>query len=375
MTHTREKGMDTRGDVRPAPEPTNGGYLPQLDGLRTVAVLAVFLFHTEARWFPGGYVGVDVFFVLSGFLITGVLLREHARTGSVSLLGFYLRRARRLLPALLLLAVVLSVAYLVLFQGTLRTQSLLGVLAAVGYATSPIAASGVHLESMLHAWSLSVEEYFYALWPLVVVVVLRRVGRTRLLAVTAAITTAAVLYRVGVALAGWPRDRIYYAADTRAEQLLLGCLLALVLARRQLRVPDWLAAACAMLLGAFVLVPDALTAPFYLYGGSSLIGVAAATIIAALTAARATALSRVMSLRPLVWVGQRSYGVYLWHAPIAGIIGTLVPAAAVSLQLDATATALKLALTLVVAALSYRFVERRVMRMRPHRARLSARPV
>ena len=144
-------------DSPAAPHTTNRKYLRQLDGIRAVAVLSVVLFHTKVPFFANGYIGVDVFFVLSGYLITGILLDEFDRTDRIAFGRFYLRRALRLLPALLFLALALVTAYALLLPPEERRESLLPVLAAVGYATSPLAASGMDLGSMLHAWSLSVE--------------------------------------------------------------------------------------------------------------------------------------------------------------------------------------------------------------------------
>jgi len=350
---------DGAGALR-RPRLPSQGYLPQLDGLRAVAVLFVILFHTQSSWFPGGYIGVDLFFVLSGFLITGILVSEYDRTGRVALGAFYARRALRLLPALLFLALVLCVAYLVLVGPEQRERSIGAVLAAIAYATSPLAAAGVDLGSMLHAWSLSVEEYFYVVWPILLILLLRWVGRKRAIAAVAAVVAVAIGYRLIAALLGWPLERIYYAADTRAEQLLIGCLLALILVNwADRRPPAWLSVVSAVVLAAFVVTPGEVTAPFYRFGGSTFIAGAAALTIWGLVARSDGIMARSLAVSPMVWVGKRSYGIYLWHAPIAALIVLALPEWVPLLPAD-------LVITLVVAALSFRYIETPFLKLKTH---------
>ena len=256
-------------DSPAAPHTTNRKYLRQLDGIRAVAVLSVVLFHTKVPFFANGYIGVDVFFVLSGYLITGILLDEFDRTDRIAFGRFYLRRALRLLPALLFLALALVTAYALLLPPEERRESLLPVLAAVGYATSPLAASGMDLGSMLHAWSLSVEEYFYFVLPVVLLIAVRAFGRRRILTVLAVIPLTAIAYRFAVAWTDWSTQRIYYAADTRAEQLLIGCLLAALLKDRAVRVPGAVAGCAAITLAGFVTAPAGTMTEVYRYGGST----------------------------------------------------------------------------------------------------------
>ncbi len=333
----------------------SGGYRPALDGLRAVAIAAVVLFHDVVTWVPGGYIGVDVFFVLSGYLITGILLRETDLRGGVSFRNFYVRRALRLFPALLLLAGLLITAYLLLLDGADRRESVIAALAAVTYTSSPLAAAGYPLGSMLHAWSLSVEEYFYVVWPAVVVLVAR--ARRHRLAIVAGITVAAVAYRLGAALAGWDLERIYYAADTRAEQLLIGSLLAVVLARGTLPVRAWHGVVAAAALLAFAVTPADLTAPLYRYGGSTLVALAAATLVVLVVQRPDGAAARLLSTAPFTWVGKRSYGIYLWNPPIAALVGFALPQ-------QVPALPVVLVLTVVIPALSYRFVEEPFLRMK-----------
>ena len=212
-------------------------YLPVLDGLRALAVTAVLLYHADLRWIPGGFLGVDVFFVLSGYLITSLVLAEWRHRGSIDLKTFWLRRARRLLPALYVLLVVTLTFAVVFLPG--EVAELRGdVLAAFGYVTNWYLIfqhqsyfEAVGRPSLLqHLWSLAVEEQFYLLWPLVLAVGLG-VGATRwryrrmmylaLGVATASAALMALLYRPDV-----DPSRVYYGTDTRATGLLCGAALA-----------------------------------------------------------------------------------------------------------------------------------------------------
>ena len=280
------------------------GYVPALDGLRGLAILAVIAFHTFDAPL-GGFYGVDLFFVLSGFLITTLLLEEHDRVGSISLRGFYRRRAYRLLPGLF----TVLAAYAALMLASSRALS--QVAAAGLYAANFVIASGSHMldgTPFVPFWSLAEEEQFYLLWPLLLVLLLqRRVRESRVAWALACLVIALAAYRVGLALGGAPATRLYYAPDTHADGLVLGCLFAL-LRRRGLRIPGfagWLG--LAVLLVAFAL-PS--------FAGRPAFGLAPVSIAAALLTGAVLEqgrLSRCFSSRPLVWLGLISYSLYLWH--------------------------------------------------------------
>lgn len=326
-----------------------------LDGVRGAAVLAIVAFHAMSDRLPGGYVGVDLFFVLSGFLITRLLVTEIEEHGRLDLRGFYVRRALRLLPALLLCCAIAAPLY-VLLPVTERSQSLLGTLTAVTYASSAFAAMGTDLGWMIHTWSLSVEEYFYLVWPVALAAIALRRHRIRIMA---AVVALAIGYRLVAGIAtDWTVQRISYAPDTRAEQLLVGAFVAFLLSGRARRVPVAVLGAAVLVFPVFVLLPARLTEPFYFhFGGSTIVAVAAAVLVAGLADARSTSLHRLAAWRPLVWVGERSYGIYLWNLPIVAIIAaTPVPSPA---QMP-----VKLVLTFLVPALSYHFVERPFLRIK-----------
>jgi peptidoglycan/LPS O-acetylase OafA/YrhL len=300
------------------------GRLDALDGIRGLAVLSILLFHTGATWFAGGGIGVDVFFVLSGFLITGLLLDERRATGRIRLRAFYARRALRLLPALLL---VLAALLLWSFVGGLGSDQAAELRRGIGFTLVYAANLQVAFLGELppfgltdHMWSLSIEEQFYLVWPLVLALLLRRQApaprpsRSILIAVLAA-AAASALWRAHL----WhgPADvkRVYYGPDTRADALLIGCALALVASRRTLpRLPVLALVGGLFLLGQVRL--DSHLGSFGYEGGYVLTALAAAAVLAGVIGAPGAAPDRVLGWGPLVAVGRISYGLYLWHWPI-----------------------------------------------------------
>jgi peptidoglycan/LPS O-acetylase OafA/YrhL len=329
---------------------------PQLDGLRALAVAEVVAFHAQSRLLPSGYIGVDVFLVLSGFLIAGLLAREYERTGTIRLWRFYARRALRLLPALFLVSGVMIVAALA-FPGLRdRSATMIGAVAALTYLSSPLAASGGDLGDFLPTWSLSVQEYFYAVWPLAMLLVLRWRRRFALLFVGIATCVAAAYTLAVPVLLGWSEQRISYGSDTRVVQLLIGVVIALGLARTGARVPTCVAVASAALLVGYLALPLSVSERFYFDGGQIVVALVAGTVIMHLTSDRSV-MTRLLSWAPLVWIGRRSYGIYLWNLPLGALLSLtplpLVPRAAT-----------KLILTVLVPALSYMAVEQPLLRLR-----------
>jgi peptidoglycan/LPS O-acetylase OafA/YrhL len=326
-------------------------YHPALDGLRGIAVAAVVAYHLG--WIRGGYLGVDAFFVLSGFLITSLLVREHEADGHIGLRAFWARRARRLLPALLLLLVVLAVVA----RDTTPRRDFLGALGYVAnwqhiWANVSYFDAFTQPSPLRHTWSLAVEEQFYLLWPIVVAVVLR-IGGRRALAVTclAGIAASAVL------MAAWyePADpsRVYYGTDTRAQLLLVGALLALLSLRRCSQTLGMIA--LALCVAAMVALPDHAHA---LYRGGMLLNATFVAVVLAAVVSRPDArLARVLGVAPLRGLGKVSYGVYLWSWPVI----VLITSARTGLSGPALA-GFRLAVIASVTLLSYAIVERPVRR-------------
>jgi len=302
-----------------------------------VAVLAVLAFHAGLPWADGGLLGVDIFFVLSGYLITSLLVREYDARATVGLAAFWGRRARRLFPALfvLLLGIALFAhAYAgQLDLGRIRADALSTVLFVANWhfisSNQGYFAHAAARSPLLHMWSLGVEEQYYVVWPLIGLVVLRRFGRQGLawvagVGAVASATAMGAMYASGVSL-----DRLYYGTDTRAQTLLVGsCLGALAAGPTSRLLPTGLVGRASVrrvvgvvgLAGAaFVLWSCAALNgqnPFLYEGGFLLVALAVAAVIAAVVTLPRSAMSRVCSLRGLVYTGRISYGLYLYHWPL-----------------------------------------------------------
>ncbi|SCF45388.1 acyltransferase family protein [Micromonospora mirobrigensis] len=383
--------------------PPRFAYQPALDGVRALAVVAVLAFHGGVAALPGGFLGVDAFFVLSGFLITSLLLAEQRDTGRIDLVAFWGRRFRRLLPALLLVLAVVLLVSRWLLPDTELTALRWDALAALGYLANwrmanrdgdYFAATGSP-SPLQHTWSLGIEEQFYLLWPLLLGLLLaltaRRAGGApsggrRLGAVLALTLGGALASATAAALLFAPDavDRVYYGTDTRAVALLVGAALAVALARRAPSPPaasDPPAAEAApaagaapsprvrRVLGALALAGAVGTGWLWatanggdrwLYrGGLTLAALAVAAVIAHAAVSPAGPTARLLALPPLVWTGRISYGLYLWHWPLfqwcdaerTGLTGPALLAA-------------RCALTLAVAVASYLLVERPIRRAR-----------
>jgi peptidoglycan/LPS O-acetylase OafA/YrhL len=298
-----------------------------LDGLRALAVAAVLAFHTGAGWAVGGFLGVDLFFVLSGFLISGLLIAEWKRRGQVSLRRFYARRALRLLPAVLMLCAVLLIIGPVLSGVDARNALWKGVGGTVFYFANWQQAFGlVPLYQLTdHTWSLAIEEQFYIVWPPVLLLTLTWARRRGFDPVKAAVTVALVLAAAsaGLRLALWHGassvDRIYFGTDTRADSLLIGAALGLAFATGRLEwarkllpaLTPWALAAILVIFGFAHRADSAL----YL-GELTGIAVLVAIVIGGVALAPESAVGRILALPPLVAIGRISYGIYLWHWPV-----------------------------------------------------------
>ena len=307
------------------------GYRPALDGLRGLAILLVVPFNFG--WsLPGGYIGVDVFFVLSGFLITSLLLEEWSAKGGIAFGAFYMRRALRLLPALLFLLLALSLASTLLISRENARENYVASLAALFYVGNWVMAlgQGRHYELMgalAHTWSLSVEEQFYLIWPPVLALILSRGGGVRNVARLAAIgVLGAAVWRVVLVGSGAHPLRIYAGTDTRADALLMGCLMAALFylglfdrswIRRAAPWISWMAL-LSILSCALLLPPNSnLTMERV---GFPLVAVLVALLLTSLLADPAGTVGRVFSWEPMVAVGRVSYGMYLWHYVVAAFL-------------------------------------------------------
>jgi peptidoglycan/LPS O-acetylase OafA/YrhL len=343
-----------------------------LDGLRAISVLAVFGYHAHLGWMVGGYLGVEIFFAISGYLITSLLLKEHASRGRIAVGQFLLRRGRRLLPALFAL-LFFTALYGWLGLGAESSQFRHDLVSSLLYhqnwhqiwsGSSYFSDSGLPL--LRHLWSLAVEEQFYLVWPLLVWSCLRlRKGRLwPLFAVTLVLAAASCLqafrladpYNLSARVAGQSLNRVYLGTDTRALGLLLGVLLAIALSRcgkqplraawhHVLNVVSLLAFAGLIFLAVTLEIQE----PWLYQGGFILVDVCTLIVVAGLAYPTSNWMGRLLGWGPLEWIGQRSYGLYLWHWPIFRLM--------LSGQEGWMVMGLRILATFVAAEVSYRWLE------------------
>jgi peptidoglycan/LPS O-acetylase OafA/YrhL len=358
----------------PEPVKRNQRYMPGLDGLRAIAVLSVILFHLGFDWAPGGMLGVGVFFTLSGYLITDILLAQLNARGRIKLTAFWLARARRLLPALfLMLAIVL--AWVTIFGPAQPEEFREGVVSAVFYVNNwqQIFAEASYFarfeaEGPLdHLWSLSVEEQFYILWPFLLLIGVKLVHerplasgvrpRLALLAIAGALASSilmALLYKPS-----FDPSRLYFGTDTRAAALLFGAALAMVWPSRKLsrriapqarNTLDAMGVAGLLIIALMIWRVGELS-PFLYRGGFVILSLATVMALMPLTHP-ACRLGAWLGMRPLRWVGVRSYGIYLWQTPV------IVLTTPQGIHDDSLLRALlQVAAIFAIASLSWRFVE------------------
>ena len=349
-------------------------YLPALDGLRAVAVTLFVAYHLDIEMARGGFLGVDLFFVISGFLITTLLLKEHDNTGRIALGGFWTRRFRRLVPPLVVMTAA-TVAASRLYALPEQWSSIRwDAAAAVGYLANWrfVLDEQSYFETLLgpsplrHTWSLAVEEQWYVLWPAVVLglMLLSRSSTWRRWIPLGAIVVGTVASAALMAALYDPADptRVYFGTDTRAQQLLVGAGLAWLSSRHRFPTAAHSSRSrTGAVIGAFVaFVLIAATtsdeSPWLYHGGFVVVSLLCAVIVWAVADTEGPL--SWLGARPLVWIGTRSYAIYLWHWPVIVFVG-----APMGLDLPRPAlAALQVALTVMLAELSFRLVERPIRR-------------
>ena len=361
--------------------------LPGLDGLRAIAVLLVIVYHFWPTVLPGGMIGVDIFFVISGFLITSLLLREGALNGRIALGSFWIRRARRLLPAIALMILVLGPVSLIV-GGDIQVNLGRQLLGAATFSSNWISIfagndyfAQTSPELFTNFWSLAVEEQFYVLWPLLIVASGLLLGRRW--RHFSAIMVLGILASLGVAafllMNGTPISRIYYGTDTHLYGLLLGALLAFARpwslyppmgkkALYRVAQPFGLIAFTRVMvswLSLFALIPYAILVPesapgaipWGLFGASLLALGVIQGMLPDMLAGASEALRRLLNFAPLRWVGERSYGLYLWHWPLAVVMHYVLGADRSPLVNVGVLVA-----TFAIAEMSYRWIETPIRR-------------
>ncbi|MFJ4105970.1 acyltransferase family protein [Oerskovia enterophila] len=366
---------------RPARPTVRYRRIAGLDGLRALAVVSVMLFHFAPQLLPGGYVGVDVFFVLSGFLITTLLVREFRERRTLSLSRFWIRRARRLLPALALV-VLTSTAV----AGLVGGDVLVGIGAQVAGAATFTSnwvyvaqgstySGGLAPQLFANLWSLAVEEQFYLLWPLAVLGVLAlRITRRRALVLAGALAVVSAVAMSLLYVPGTDPTRVYFGTDTHLFGLMIGAFLAFwhlrtgrpTLVRESPRTSTTRGAAFVLgagIVGAVVLVLAMLRMPWdaavTYRGGLFVVSLATAGVVNLVL--HAPRLGQVLDKGPAGWIGARSYGLYLWHWPVLVLVAAIAGGGGLYATPGPWVALTATAVTVVAAALSYRFVERPVM--------------
>ena len=363
-----------RPSVAGSDRPLNPPFAPPLfrglDGLRAISVIAVMLFHLTPGAWPGGFIGVDVFFVISGFLITSLLLRERELTGRLALGAFWKRRARRLLPALAVVVAVSGSAAWAIGGDVLvgMGRQVLGAATFSGNWLS-LAAGGTYFddtapEILRNLWSLGIEEQFYVIWPLIMVALCLIPQRRWRILVVGAIAAASASAMAALYVPG-DATRVYYGTDTHSFALTIGAVLALATAAWPYSVLGWSRA--SRFFTPMIALPGAvgLIVAFSVMSGDDaatyrggLVGVAVcAALIIAGAIVPGSWIGAMLDIPPLRFIGRRSYGLYLWHWPVFALVTAALPTWPRD-GLSAWALgALALAITVVAAMMSYRFVE------------------
>ena len=385
------------GETDPAATPVSGGVepsvsrIPALDGVRALAIALVLLFHGGFGWAGGGFFGVDVFFVLSGFLITGLLVGEFRQTRHIGLRRFWSHRVRRLVPALLLMLAGVA-CYAEFFAPPDTLSQLRGdAVATLLYGNNWHLVTGTQgyfaalntPRPLLHTWSLSIEEQFYLVWPLVVLAIMKWSRSLRvLLTVTLAGAVASALEMAYLYHGGSGINRAYYGTDTRAQALLIGAALAIVLARPPVREPDGAGVSARTLslvrsatlspaarwtlmvlggvgLAAIVVMTVAVNSGTgWLYqGGFGLVALAAAAVVASVSLVPDSPWARGLSVRPVRYLGAISYGLYLWHWPVFVVLDNARTGLA-----GWPLFAVRVIVSVALAALSFHLVEMPIRR-------------
>jgi peptidoglycan/LPS O-acetylase OafA/YrhL len=364
--------------VEPAPAGTvpvtraGEGYRPHLDGLRAVAVYLVVLFHAGVDHFSGGFIGVDVFFVLSGYLVTQLLMRDLRSRGAIRFPRFYARRMRRLLPASLVALLTTAIVYSAVASRADTSSAVNAFKAAFLYVanwffihrSANYFATDVNNNPVVHFWSLAVEEQFYFIWPILLgglYAVTRRFDRHAMRVMQIAVACgglASLLWALH--LASQNLNRAYYGTDTRAYQLLAGALIALspgIVRNVNVRRVALLAAPLALLV-LVLFATSAINVDTVHRGIAAMI--TTSVLIIAIESARGGPVNRFLSTKPMVYLGQISYGTYLWHWPVI-----VIAVAVTDHSLSAMSTfAIAALLATGLASLSYHLIERPIREQR-----------
>ncbi|MCE4956533.1 acyltransferase family protein [Macrococcoides caseolyticum] len=345
----------------------NKQYFPGLDGMRAIAVIAIIIFHLNPKWLPGGFLGVDTFFIISGYLITTLLIKEYETNGSINLLHFWYKRIKRLLPPVLFMMFIV-IQYIIFFDRELLYQVKKDMFAALVYVSNwwYIFDGLDYFQSLeprplKHLWSLAIEEQFYLLFPFVLLLLfkyLKKKSNILLLFFFISIVSMAIMWMMFDPAKSI--SRIYFGTDTRLQTLLLGAMLALIWPAYKLKnnPPQWMVwsidiiglAGCIFLIRSFFVFTEHSASVFQ--GGLYFLGLFTLFFIMAIVHPD-TILSKVLSIPVLTWIGRYSYSLYLWHYPII----VLMQSHFIQGQIPWYVHLLSLILTVIMAIISYQLIE------------------
>ena len=352
----------------PRPVGQSSAYMPGLDGLRALSVIAVVGYHLGVPYLQGGFLGVGMFFTLSGYLITSILLRTWRKKGKVDLKDFWIRRARRLLPGVILLLGVVLVATAIAQPDNWSTRLSESVAALFYVSNWSTIASGVSYFERFggpgpldHLWSLAIEEQFYVLWPVLFALVMKVFrGRLRwVIALTVALAAASFVAMYALAVPGFDNTRAYEGTDTRAGGILIGAVLAMAWTQGRhtskstvfsRTLMDVLGLGSLAVIVGLILTTDQYSLSLY-RGGLLALSLATATLVSVVV--HPTSLvAKAIGAAPLRWIGERSYGIYLWHLPLVAFIPKSFMADQAALR-----GLVLIGLTLLIAELSWSLIE------------------
>lgn len=358
MSNNSSKRSDKKRDTR---------YMPGLDGLRAIAVIGIIIYHLNRQWLTGGFLGVDTFFVISGYLITSLLLKEYEETGIINLKNFWLRRVKRLMPAVIVLVCVVVLATLIL-----KPDQIVGIkhdaFAAVLYVSNwwYIVSDVNYFEQfafmpLKHLWSLAIEEQFYIFFPIVLITLLLTVRKYRNVTLIFWIISLVSLFvMIMISQPHMGHSRVYFGTDTRLQTMLLGVMLAFlwppfklkknpnVAIRHVVDTVGVLSVIC--LLSLFILVDD--NSDWIYNGGFYLIS--AMTLFVISSAVHPSGyFARILGNPVFVYIGKRSYSLYLWHFPVISFLHSYF----VDGQIPVYVYIIDVVVTIIFAELSYRYIE------------------
>lgn len=343
------------------------GYIPELDGLRGIAIIGVLFFHAQVPFFGGTYIGVDIFFVLSGFLITRILINEFDRVGDISLKNFYIRRILRLGPALIALLIVFWIMSFALLSKQAALHNTIEGLLSLVYFTNWVRAFSIYPTDYLsHTWSLAIEEQFYIFWPILLLTLLR-VSKRRINIVFFAsfIALLSWIIRILLLISGATINRIYYGLDTRIDGLMIGCVLGTILSSGLLRehqtktILKALVFLAPISVGGIIIIAvfSRMVFPSMYLFGFIILEILVGFLILDIVINPQSITGNFLNNQILRRIGKISYGVYLWHHPIFRVIQSYGFNYFFVLALGST-------LTFIIASISYIILEQPILTLK-----------